>query len=423
MSPAILIDYGCHSFTYRLATRLHSDGFPIRYFVNGSLESPNLLSLASWVQGRPALVRSINCQKAYGKMSLRDRLRGEVEWASKCIQALEQERPSAVIVSCVPLYAVTRIQSWAKLNGVPLIYWLQDLQGRAIHDLLGRKFGLAGRAIGSVARMWEQRILSRSDMVITIAAGHERELPGGTRRKKSFALLENWANIEDIPELPPGNDWAVGNALHKTKNILYSGTLGYKHDLAMFLTLASAFKSRRDVRIVLVSSGRAADYVRRAAADNNLPNLIVLPFQRYEDVPSVLASASVLIAPLDPSAGSFCVPSKVLSYLCAGRPIVIAIDAENAAARIIQAAQAGSVVAPGDSETFVAAVHALLDDPARRVAEGRSARVYAQRTFGLDRVVSRFLDILARANVILEPSSIALDSPAAELSLLAKPRA
>jgi colanic acid biosynthesis glycosyl transferase WcaI len=423
MSPAVLIDYGCHSFTYRLATRLYNDGFPIRYFVNGSLESPNLLSLASWVQGRPGLVRSISCRKAYGKMSLRDRLRGEVEWASECIQALEQERPSAVIVSCVPLYAVTRIQSWAKLHAIPLIYWLQDLQGRAIHDLLGRKFGLAGRAVGSVARMWEQRILSRSDMVITITAGHERELPDGIRRNQRFSLLENWANIEEIPELPASNHWAVGNALHNTKNILYSGTLGYKHDLAMFLTLAAAFRHRPDIRIVLVSSGRAADYVRQAAANNNLPNLVVLPFQSYENVPSVLASASVLIAPLDPSAGSFCVPSKVLSYLCAGRPVVIAIDADNAAARIIQAAQAGSVVAPGDSEAFVAAVHALLDDPARRVAEGRSARAYAQRTFGLDRVVSRFIDILARANVILEPCSIPHASATPELASLIEPRA
>jgi glycosyltransferase involved in cell wall biosynthesis len=43
----------------------------------------------------------------------------------------------------------------------------------------------------------------------------------------------------------------------------------------------------------------------------DLDNVVNLPFQPYKDVPKVLASAAVLIAPLDPSAGSFCVPSTV----------------------------------------------------------------------------------------------------------------
>jgi glycosyltransferase involved in cell wall biosynthesis len=401
MAKTVLVDYGCHSFTYRLAAHLGDLGFPIRYFANGSLESPNQRSLAEWIQTRPHVVRAIECRKPYGKLNLHGRLRGELEWGKLCTQALEEENPSAIVLSTVPLAAVARIQRWAQSRRVPIIYWLQDLQGRAIHDLLGRKFGLPGRVLGSFAYLWEQHILEQSRMVITIAEGHERELPLSVRQNQNYALLENWANIEEFPQFPVDNDWSGCYGLAKTQNVIYSGTLGLKHELSMFLTLASSFRDRSDVRIVVVSSGQAADSVRAQAARLSLSNLLVLPFQHYTDVPKVLASAAVLIAPLEASAGSFCVPSKVLSYFCAGRPAVIAIDADNPAARTIRRVGAGTVVKPGDSAGFVKAVSDFLADSPARHSAGVRARAYAEQTFSRDTVAARFLEILSASNVSL----------------------
>jgi len=394
---AVLIDYGCHSFTYRLASRLRSQQFPIRYFANGSLESPNLTSLAQWEQSEPDLVRVIRCTKPYGKVSLRKRLAGEIEWARHCTTALAQERPSIVISSCIPIAALTAIQSWTHRRRIPFVYWLQDLQGRAIHDLLGRKLGFPGRVLGSFAHVWEQHMISRSQMVINIAREHARELPHLVRREDRYAVLENWANVEEIPQYPSANAWSQCYGLSHSQNLVYSGTLGLKHDLPLFLQLAEQLGSRKDVRVVVVSSGQAADKLKTEAASKRLSNLIVLPFQPYSEVPQVLASASVLIAPLDGSAGKFCVPSKVLSYFCAGRPTVIAIDRENPAAAMIEEAGAGLIVPPGDSIGFINSVLALLDDPDLRSRMGVAARKHAERTFSLDNVVPKFLDILRRA--------------------------
>ena len=336
-------------------------------------------------------------------MSLSQRLRGEVEWAGHCIRALENDRPQVVIGSCIPLAAVTRIHSWSRRHGIPFVYWLQDLQGRAIHDLLGRKFGLAGRAIGGLTYIWEQHILEQSAMVIKIAAGHERELPLTVRAQNRHALLENWANIEEFPSYPVANDWADRHGLAHTDNVVYSGTLGLKHDLDMFYGLAESLKSRPSARVVVVSSGQAADKVKEGAAKRQLSNLLVLPFQPYSEVPKVLASAAVLIAPMDTSAGGFCIPSKVLSYFCAGRPTVIAIDESNPAANTIRHTNSGTVVPPGDSPRFIAAVSAFLNDPAASLEAGRRARGYAEATFALDSVVPKFLGIIARAGTPLQP--------------------
>jgi glycosyltransferase involved in cell wall biosynthesis len=402
MSNIALIDYGCHSFTFRLAAHLRQEGYPFRYFANGSLESPNLSSLEAWQQEYPELVRVVICAKPYSKISLRDRLAGELEWASRCIAALETERPAAILFSCLPLTVVRKIQAWAQTRNTPVLYWLQDLQGTAIAELLGKRLGLPGRMLGRLAKAVEHRALENSRYVITIAREHESLLPGKIRRENRFACLENWANLEQIPVLPAANEWAVRHGLHRTLNIAYSGTLGFKHDLQVFPALAAAFRHDPDVRIVIVSSGAAADHLRRLAADEGFENLVVLPFQPYEDVPQVLASAAVLIAPLDPSAGSFCVPSKILSYLCAARPIVLAIDKQNPAARMLAEANAGMTVLPGDAGAFVGAVSDLIHNRTRRELLGRNARSYAEASFHIDHIVSRFLGIMTAAGIDLQ---------------------
>ncbi len=420
MPGLILIDYGCHSFTYRLATQLADGGLPIRYFANGSLESPNLSSLGGWQRSHPSVVRTIACKQPYGKLSLLGRLRGELEWAGRCIRALQEENPTAVVVSCLPLAVVTRIHNWCRRRRIPVVYWLQDMQGRAIHDLLGRKFGLPGKALGALAQLWEQQMLEESRIVITIAPGHENELPKALRDERRYALLENWANVEEFPPLPAANDWSKRHGLDGTRNVLYAGTLGLKHDLDTFLSLAAHLLGKPDVRVVVVSSGQAALKLKEEAAARGLSNLVVLPFQPQSEVAKVLSSAAVLVAPLDASAGKFCVPSKILSYLCAGRPIVLAIDANNRAAEMVLRAGAGAVVPSGDTLGFVDAVTRLIDDEAARGQAGRRARAFAEETFASERITQSFLAILTRARILAEgaqPASIAAPMQAGRLGI------
>lgn len=399
MPTTALIDYGCHSFTFRLASHLQTQGFAMSYVANGSLESPNLKSLPDWESRYPDLIRIVRSKKPYGKLSLRDRMSGEIDWASRCIEMLEADPPSAIVASCLPITVVAKVQSWARGRHIPFVYWLQDLQGVAIAELLGKRLGHAGHVLGWLAKNVELAFLRRSNHVITIAYAHEEFLPAQIRNTGRFTTLENWANIEDIPRLPKGNDWSIRHRLDNTVNIVYSGTLGFKHDLKVFPALATAFRDRPDVRIVVVSSGAAADFLAAEALRSALNNLIVLPFQPYEELPAVLASAAVLIAPLDPSAGSFCVPSKVLSYLCAGRPSVLAIDGANPAAQMIESAGGGVAVRPGDAEGFVKAVRRLIDDPLTRDQMGQAARIYAEATFNVENVSKRFLRILETAGI------------------------
>jgi len=111
----------------------------------------------------------------------------------------------------------------------------------------------------------------------------------------------------------------------------------------------------------------------------------------------VTATGDVLVALLEADAGAFSVPSKILTYLCAGRPILAAVPRENLATRVLARAEAGVAVPPEDAPGFFAAAAALADSAERRARLGNNALDYAAKTFDIRAIGERFEAILARA--------------------------
>jgi glycosyltransferase involved in cell wall biosynthesis len=147
--------------------------------------------------------------------------------------------------------------------------------------------------------------------------------------------------------------------------------------------------------VVVVSEGTGTDQL--AAIATMYDNLRLLPIQPHASVADMLATADVLIALLDPDASSFSVPSKVLTYLAAGRPVLAAMPADNAAARAISESGAGVVVEPQDRDRFVAVAQSLMADVDRRRRMGLAGRAYAEREFQIGRKADLFERVLESA--------------------------
>jgi len=159
-----------------------------------------------------------------------------------------------------------------------------------------------------------------------------------------------------------------------------------KHNPMHLETLARKLEAPDE--LVLVSAGVGAKALVQNAAQ--LPRLRHLPLQPFDRFGEVLASADVLLALIEQEAGAFSVPSKILSYLCAGRPIVIAAPKDNLAAQIIAQTGAGTVVAPDDIDGFCAAALSYAVSPEKAQAAGQAGRSYAEQNFELKRVSRRF---------------------------------
>ena len=200
-------------------------------------------------------------------------------------------------------------------------------------------------------------MLRRSARVIAITTDFVPKLGAWGVAADRIAVIENWAPKDKIRPGARDNAWRAEQGLGDSKLVLYTGTLGLKHNPDLILAAARKFAAAgEDVKIVVASEGPQIDYLRRAAAAEGLGDLVLLPFQPFEKYGDVLAAADVLIAMIEPDAAAYSVPSKILSYHCSGRAIVLSAAKANLAAKIIAGAGSGIVAAPGDTAGFVAAI-------------------------------------------------------------------
>ena len=176
--------------------------------------------------------------------------------------------------------------------------------------------------------------------------------------------------------------------------ILYSGALGFKHNPQLFLELAAEFREDDDVRVVVISEGHGAKWL--LSRGHEFPKLVLLPFQSAEDFHKALATADLLLAVIEPQAAKYSVPSKVLTYMTAERPILAAIPADNLAARTISAASAGLTVDPENPSELRRLARSLIEDGERRRQLGAAGLAYARANFEINDIAARFEQIFHR---------------------------
>jgi colanic acid biosynthesis glycosyl transferase WcaI len=153
-----------------------------------------------------------------------------------------------------------------------------------------------------------------------------------------------------------------------------------------------------EAALTVVSEGEPADELADIARREPGLRMRVLPFQPAADLPDVLGSADVLVALLEPDATKFSIPSKVLSYMAAGRPILGLMPDDNPAAADIEAS--GGFVTEPTSEAAKRATVWLVDLVKDRdsIAEiGRRTRAVAEQKFEAESITDRFESVITTA--------------------------
>lgn len=276
----------------------------------------------------------------------------------------------------------------------PWVLWHQDVYAVAIKAFAGEKLGRGFRLVAALFTIAERWVSRRAAAVVVIAdsfvAVHE---DWGTAEKTT--VIPNWAPLDELVPVPRRNAWSAEQGLDEVQTLLYSGTLGLKHNPTLLVGLAAAVRAAgTPVELVVVNEGPAEQLLREEAVRLDVP-LTLLPFQPYERLSEVLGSGDILVVLLEQDAGAFSVPSKTLSYLCAGRPVLGFMPAENLASQLVGDVD-GCVLPPkADSLPAAAAwVTGVLADAEEQVRIGKAARALAEREFALEGCADRFEAIL-----------------------------
>lgn len=333
---------------------------------------------------------AISVGSTFARYHLVQRVRQEFDYGRQFTRVLERFRPDVVISCNDPLIAKAVFGRWAANHDLPWVYWLQDLYSIAMSRAAASR-SWATRQLAAMMRRTERSLLRRSQAVVSITEDFAPVLAGWGIDPAKITVIENWAPLAEVPLRPRLNAWRAGHGLDDRFVYLYAGTLGMKHNPDVLHALA---KAEPEAAVVVISEGLGADRLRQVLNEDPVDNLHILPFQPWESLPDVFGAADVLVVLLEAEAAEFSVPSKILTSLCAGRPILAAMPAVNLGARTISISGGGIVVPPDDHQAFLAASHRLRLDDQLREKMGYHARVHAEQMFEIEAITDRFCAVL-----------------------------
>ena len=394
-----LHDFSGHPFQAQLARSLAGRGHHVLHAYS-----------SQYVTGRgrlevgpddPATLRfdGVTAPVPMVKYSPVGRTRFELAYADAWRRHLAAD-PADVVVACnVPLFALARMRRHFARTRQPWVLWHQDVYSlgvaaEAVRRLPGPIAGVVSERVQGL----ERTQVDHAAAVVAIGDPFVRQYERWGVRTDHVTVIPNWAPLDDLVPGERDNPWARRQGLPaEPVRLMYAGTLGRKHNPLLLLELLDDVRARGvDAILIVASEGVGADDL--AAAAGNRTDVRILPFQPAADLSDMLASADAMVALLEPDAAAFSVPSKVLSYLSAGRPIIALVPDGNPCVADVRSA--GGFAAPPTqhgARQAAAWFAAVADDTAHLSTLGQKARTLAAERFDIERISSQFESILAQA--------------------------
>ncbi len=275
----------------------------------------------------------------------------------------------------------------ARVKGVPFLLEVRDLWP-AFAVAVGV---LKNKTLIRLSEWLERFLYRHADRVMVNSPGFINHVKA--RGAGEVALIPNGADPEMFDPAADGSSFRERFQLADKFVILYAGAHGLSNDLDVVLEAAERLKQDQNVRIVLLGSGKEKPRLQQEARDKALKNVLFLPPVPKVEMRAALAAADVCLAILKPiELYKTTYPNKVFDYMAAGKPVLLAID--GVIRQVVEEAEAGIAVPPGDPAAIAEAIHKLALNPVKCRKMGMNGRKLIESRFRRSDLANEFITLL-----------------------------
>jgi colanic acid biosynthesis glycosyl transferase WcaI len=281
----------------------------------------------------------------------------------------------------------------AKIKRAPYVIKLTDLASDAALATGILKDGL----VIQLARVFERFVYRRAEAIICLCQGFVDKLTAHDITPERLHLIPDWGDTQNIRPIEGESSFRKKNGLPTNQLlVMYSGNMGKKQGLTNIVQAAELSRNEPEIMWLLVGEGEERALLQREILDRNLGSINLLPLQPAESLPQMYSAADVLLLNQRASVEDSVIPSKLLTYMAAGRAVLAAVSEKSEAARQIRRAECGLVVPAEDPAAVVEALLSLRRDPALRAELGANGRAYAEKHFTKQKVLQKYDEFFGR---------------------------
>lgn len=302
------------------------------------------------------------------------------------LRALFLPRPDVFIVISPPLFLGPGAFFISRILRRPFTVHVQDLQPDAALGLGMIKPGPAVRAL-YVLEKWNYRWAA-------LVSGISQGMLDAFARKgvpaAKICMFPNWIPDGARPAAAGGASFRAANGIAPDAPLVaYSGNVGMKQGLEVVVEAAVLAKARTPagagsaepgIQWAICGEGAAKPALEESIAREGAAAVRLYPLQPDDLYQSLLRESDICLITQQRGTGQFFFPSKLLSILQYGRPVLAVADESSELARAVHEGKFGEVVPPGDAPALLAAAERMLAaDDTRRAAWAKSGRAWVDQ--------------------------------------------
>jgi glycosyltransferase involved in cell wall biosynthesis len=298
----------------------------------------------------------------------------------------------AVYANVWPLFGQCGVVRAAQRLGAPVVLHVQDVYPESLAIKLPPR---VYRWLAPWLVALDRAIARRCAAVVLVSARMRDTYVRSRRVAARAEVVRNWV---DASPFATAYDRAAVCAEYRVPTdrftFMYLGNLAA---LAALDTAIRAFAAASDgtQQFVVVGEGSAKAAYETLVRHLGLTHVLFRSEPDPAKVARVQSMADVLVLPMRCGGSLTSTPSKCISYLLSGKPIVAALDAESDVGDDLRHARCAWFCPPEDVAQLVGVLRkAAQCPPETRTAMGASGRAYALREFSRDTGLRRLVSIV-----------------------------
>lgn len=280
-----------------------------------------------------------------------------------------------------------------KMLHTPYIYMNWDIYPQIIEE------SYSNIVVKAICKLWH-RINNinypKIERMLTIAPIMADSINKPLNKKIEIGVVPIACDVETLKPIPKiNNTFVKEQGLFGKFIALYSGKLGYGHNISAILGAAELLRDYKDIVFLFIGKGPRCAEVKNYI-DSGGTNVKLLPLQPNNVFPYSMASGDIGLVSQEESLAHLFLPSKTFSMMACGMPVIGLCSEKDDLNHLITESGTGIPVIHADANKVADAVLQLYKDAELRRKMGEKARNLIKNEYSEEAVAKKYRDEIYR---------------------------
>ena len=299
-------------------------------------------------------------------------------------------------IDCIYLSSTPPIQGLLgvvlkKIKKVPFIYNLQDIFP---DSLIGTGLARQGGLLWKIGRAIENCTYRNADKIIVISEDFKCNIIDKGVPEHKIEIVYNWVDQNAVKPIAKSDN----RLLQELKinpdifTIVYAGNLGNAQNIDVIIEAAKILTNENVQFIIFGTGGMKECYIEKANR-YKLSNIRFFPLQPAERISEVYGLGDLCIVSCKAGLGKSAMPSKTLSILSSGIPVLASFD-KGELTDMLETNKCGIVVEAGNAVDFANAIKIWHNRKEECMEMGNNGRKLVLSQFTREVGTQKYVDII-----------------------------